>query len=68
MLDAYFTAMAWGNEREDHRKVERRKDFLVRQVELAKYFIRANIYRVRMDGFMSITSSSSRIETHHIFL
>lgn len=43
MLDAYFTAMAWGNEREDHGKVERRKDFLVRQVELAKYFILANI-------------------------
>nr|WVH38586.1 RNA polymerase beta' subunit [Schlechtendalia luzulifolia] len=31
-----------GNERED-RKVEKRKDFLVRRMELAKHFIRTNI-------------------------
>ncbi|KAL0291168.1 UNVERIFIED_CONTAM: DNA-directed RNA polymerase subunit beta', partial [Sesamum radiatum] len=46
-----------GNEWED-RKVGRRKDFLVRRMELAKHFF-FDKYRTRMDGFVSITSSSS---------
>ncbi|KAH0850327.1 hypothetical protein HID58_095636, partial [Brassica napus] len=52
-----------GNEWED-RKIVRRKDFLVRRMELAKHFIRTNIEPEWMILCL-LPVSASRVETHH---